>query len=242
MSYPHPHPHDSQPSSDTPRARGRGYRQSRGGRGKYLRARGRDYHIGRPAEFQARLLLEGEQPELLDEAEAAELEARYTRRTLGTNAHRYEEPEPEIGADGQPIEEPEIDLSAFLARQRVEDPPELLLESTTVDDDDVDHSLAHITSNPLAERQPRKGKIQHIEWDAALEELQHDKDVAQAQSDLKERLRANAARQMGKTATRQHASRQAKPLKEAPPLPQDHQLPTKSPRAVMEDFLDELLG
>ncbi|KAH9964855.1 hypothetical protein BC827DRAFT_1126842 [Russula dissimulans] len=240
------HPHESQPSSDnTLGARGRGYHQSRGGRGKYLRARGHGHRFGRPAVFQERLLLEGEQPELLDEAEAVEREARYARRTLGTNADRYEEPEPEIGADGQPIEEPEIDLSAFLARQRVEDPPDLLLESTTVDDDDVDHSLTHITSNPLAKCHPRKGKIQQIEWDASLEELQHDKNVAQAQSDLKERLRANAARQMGKTATRQHGSRRgqgAKPLKEAPPLPQDHQLPTKSPKAEMEDFLAELLG
>jgi len=192
--------------------------------------------------FQERLLLEGEQPELLDEAEAVERDGRYARRTLGTNADRYEEPEPEIGADGQPIEEPEIDLSAFLARQRVEDSPELLLESTTVDDDDVDHSLTHITSNPLAKCHTRKGKIQQIEWDASLEELQHDKNVAQAQSDLKERLRANAARQMGKTATRQHSRRPVKPLKEAPPLPQDHQLPTKSSRAEMEDFLGELLG
>jgi len=48
-------------------------------------------------------LPDGEQPEQLSEAEAAELEeleARYGRRTLGTNADRYEEPEPEIGADG----------------------------------------------------------------------------------------------------------------------------------------------
>jgi len=237
------HPHQSQPSSDnTPGARGRYHHRSRGGRGKYIRARGRGHHFGRPAVFQERLLLEGEQPELLDEAEAVERDGRYARRTLGTNADRYEEPEPEIGADGQPIEEPEIDLSAFLARQRVEDSPELLLESTTVDDDDVDHSLTHITSNPLAKCHTRKGKIQQIEWDASLEELQHDKNVAQAQSDLKERLRANAARQMGKTATRQHSRRPVKPLKEAPPLPQDHQLPTKSSRAEMEDFLGELLG
>lgn len=83
---------------------------------------------------------------------------------------------------GQPIEEPEIDLSSFLARQRVEDPPGLPLESTTVDDDDVDHSLTYITSNPRVKCQPQKGKIQQIEWDASLEELQRDKNVAQAQS------------------------------------------------------------
>lgn len=78
--------------------------------------------------------------------------------------------------------EPEVDLRAFLERQRMEDPHGLPIIPSTVDDDDVDHSLAHITSNPLAERQSRKGKIQHIDWDASLEEMQHDKNVARAQS------------------------------------------------------------
>lgn len=78
--------------------------------------------------------------------------------------------------------EPEVDLRAFLKRQRMEDPLGLPIVSAIVDEGDVDHSLAHITSNPLAERQSRKGKIQHIDWDASLEEMQHDKNVAQAQS------------------------------------------------------------
>ncbi|KAI9509920.1 hypothetical protein F5148DRAFT_1183915 [Russula earlei] len=234
--------HDSQPSpSSTPRSRGRHYRHSRGGHGKYLRARGIVHRGGRPAVFQERLLLESEQPEQLDEEEAAECEARYEQRTLSSNADRYEEPDSMIGPDGQLIEEPEVDLSAFRARQLLEDPPESPLAYANVDDDDVDHSLAHITSNPLAERQPRKGRIQQIEWDDSLEEMLHDKDAAQAQSDLKERLRTNAARQMGKTATREHARRQAKPMKEAPPLPKDPHLPTKSPKAEMEDFLNDLL-
>ncbi|KAF8259098.1 hypothetical protein EI94DRAFT_1051873 [Lactarius quietus] len=38
--------------------------------------------------------------------------------------------------------------------------------------------------------------------------MEHNKNVAQARSDMKERLRASAARQMGKTAVREHASRQ----------------------------------
>jgi len=187
-------------------------------------------------------LLEDERPEELDETDAAELEGRYAKRALDTNADRYEESEPVIGPDGQAIVEPEVDLSAFLARQRLEDPPGLSLAPATVGDQDVDHSLAHITSNSFAERQSRKGKTQRIDWDASLEEMQHDKDAAQAQSDLKERLRASAARQMGKTATREHTRRQAKPLKEAPPLPHDPHLPMKSPRGEMEDFLDDLLS
>lgn len=124
--------------------------------------------------------------------------------------------------------EPEVDLTAFLIRQRMEDSPGLPIVSAAVDDNDVDHSLAHITSNPLTEHQSRKGKIQQIDWDASLEEMQHDKNVARAQSgachlivvgsmlewllyllysDLKERLRVTAAHQMGKMATREHACR-----------------------------------
>jgi hypothetical protein len=47
--------------------------------------------------------------EQLDEAEAAELEAHYASRTIGTNADRYEELEPEIGLDGMSSIEPHID-------------------------------------------------------------------------------------------------------------------------------------
>lgn len=112
----------------------------------------------------------------------------------------------------------------------MEDPPGFPLVPVTADDDDVDHSLAHITSNPLADRQSRKGKIQHIDWDASLEEMQHDNNIARAQSgayylnclstnisewltnnffsDLKERLRASGTHQKGKTATRELARRQ----------------------------------
>jgi hypothetical protein len=77
-------------------------------------------------------------------------------------------------------------------------------------------------------------------------------------SDLKGRLRASGTHPMGKTATREHARRQGsifdlcsplslihrsvKPLKEAPPLPQDPYLTAKSPKAEMEDFLDNLLA
>lgn len=74
-------------------------RGNRGGYGKYLRARGRSQG-GRPAEFTHRLLLEGESKEELDEEEAAERQAKYSRRQLGSNADRYVEPEPELGSDG----------------------------------------------------------------------------------------------------------------------------------------------
>lgn len=64
----------------------------------------------------------------------------------------------------------------------MEDPPEFSLVPATADDDDVDHSLAHITSNPLADRQSRKGKTQQIDWDISLEEMRHDNNIARAQS------------------------------------------------------------
>lgn len=81
-------------------ARGRGNLRSRRRTGKDIRARGRGHRVGLPARYQERLLPDSEQFEQLDEAEAAELEARYARRTIGTNADRYDEPEPEIGLDG----------------------------------------------------------------------------------------------------------------------------------------------
>jgi hypothetical protein len=64
----------------------------------------------------------------------------------------------------------------------MEDSPGFPLVPAVGDDDDVDHSLAHVTSNPLTDRQSRKGKIQHINWDASLEEMQHDNNIARAQS------------------------------------------------------------
>lgn len=84
-------------------SRGRGRGKSRGGLGKYLRARGRGGGRGRPAEFGRRLVLEGEQAQELSEEEAKELERKFTRRQLGSNADRYVEPEPELDSDGAPL-------------------------------------------------------------------------------------------------------------------------------------------
>lgn len=76
--------------------------------------------------------------------------------------------------------EPEIDLSAFLARQRLEGRHEPHSVSPTIEEDDIDHSLSHLTSN--AGHRSWKGQARQIEWDTSLEEMQHDKNVAQAQS------------------------------------------------------------
>ena len=95
----------SDTSSLTPESqaqgRGRGHGRSRGGLGKYLRARGRGKGRGRPAEFSARILLEGETPDEETEEEVAERLRKFSRRQLGSNADRYLEPEPELDSDGE---------------------------------------------------------------------------------------------------------------------------------------------
>jgi hypothetical protein len=102
------HSHNTQPSSSTStRSRGRHRWPREGHDGKYIRARGRGHRGGLPIPYQERLAPGGEQLDE-DEAEVAELEARYATRTLGTNTDRYEEPEPEIGPDGMNGIEPLI--------------------------------------------------------------------------------------------------------------------------------------
>ncbi|KIJ05846.1 hypothetical protein PAXINDRAFT_20921 [Paxillus involutus ATCC 200175] len=154
------------PDSRQPRGRGRGRGKSRGGLGKYLRARGRGHSFGRPAEFSKRLVLEGEAGEEMDSEEAEEMRLKYARRQLGSNADRYAEEEPQLDSDGEEIKEPEIDLSAFLEKQRLSDSgPVLSLTLETRDDDDeIDHSLAHITSRQQLPSQSKKGRVQTIEW------------------------------------------------------------------------------
>jgi hypothetical protein len=97
----------SDPPSQASSSRGRGRGKSRGGLGKYLRARGRGRGRGRPAEFKERLVLENEQKVEMDEEEAQEyareMERKYGRRQLGTNADRYAEPEPELDSEGMSV-------------------------------------------------------------------------------------------------------------------------------------------
>ena len=79
---------------------------------------------------------------------------------------------------GEVEEEPEVDLSEFLARQKLEDIPQTNLKEDS--DDDVDTSLAHLSSNPTAASRSRKGNIQQIEWDEGLEEIKREKEIADA--------------------------------------------------------------
>jgi hypothetical protein len=93
-------PGDSRPAQASRGTRSRGSHKPRGGRGKYLRARGRGGR-GRPAEFNERLLLEGEMPLALGDEEAAEKarqeKAKYGKREMKSNADQYNEE----GSDGE---------------------------------------------------------------------------------------------------------------------------------------------
>lgn len=191
-------------TTQTPPSRGRGRGKSRGGLGKYLRARGRGRGGGRPAEFHKRLVLEDEETVELepDSEEAKELASKYARRQLGSNADRYAEPEPVLNSDGEfeyfttfetlliPVDtliflgeeepEPELDLTSFLARQRLDDSGGPSLIQDAEDDSDVDQSLAHLVHNSSAGLRSHKGKVQSIEWDDGLEQIRREKEIADA--------------------------------------------------------------
>ena len=92
------HPYESQSSSTSnPRVYRKGHHQSSGKYNKREPSRGRGQRGRRPAEWQEGLPLEGEQSAQAADEEGADPEVPYS---LGTNADRYEEPEPELGPDG----------------------------------------------------------------------------------------------------------------------------------------------
>ncbi|TFK65308.1 hypothetical protein BDN72DRAFT_889400 [Pluteus cervinus] len=248
MSTPATTDQASSSSSSSTRARGRG--KSRGGLGKYLRARGRGRGRGLPAQFTQRLVLSDEEEVELDEEEQKELRSKFARRQLGTNADRYVELEPELGSDGEPQVEPEVDLSSFLERQRISDDtatPSLVKAQEYPEDDDeeVDHTLDNILSSRTGKSTsaPKKGKVTQMEWDEELEDMAREKAASEAKRDLKERFKAKS----DKLRTRPIVApeiKQARPsfaeaVLEAPPLPT---APVKNEKAQMEDFLDDLLG
>ncbi|KAH6883757.1 hypothetical protein BKA70DRAFT_1377959 [Coprinopsis sp. MPI-PUGE-AT-0042] len=241
-------------SSNSSRSRGRG-RGNRGGLGKYLRARGRGHRGGgRPAVFKERLLLEGEGPDDGGEDEESEAEgiAKFSRRQLGTNADRYAEKEPELGSDGEPIVEPEIDLSEFMERQLISDEPSpaLALDSKSYDDDEVDNSLAHISSKSIKSPVDRKGKVQQVDWDRELDEMTKEKAAAEAQwgafailgVDPKHRFKAKSEKLKAKPIFKSTRERQAEKYEQAPELPvaDTNAQPKKDPKDEIESLLDDL--
>ena len=79
-------------------------------------------------------------------------------------------------------EEPEVDLSAFLERQRLTDNAPLGLGAEADhEDDDVDKSLMYLNSaNKGGLTGKSKPFVQTIEWDESLEELLKEKEAADA--------------------------------------------------------------
>ena len=139
---------------------------------------------------------------------------------------------------GEPIVEPEVDLSNFLERQKLADDKDLPIIPGAIkdnkDDEDVDTTLAHISSYPQANS--KKGKLQQIVWDEEIDRMNQDKKAAEATwgmitsnfsfayevlpltrqfppSDLKTRFRAKSEKIRSSPATRVSttSSRSSKP-------------------------------
>jgi hypothetical protein len=85
---------------------------------------------------------------------------------------------------GEEIKEPEVDLSNFLARQRLDDTAvsvSVLKPKDEPDEDEVDHSLAHLNPAGLESlKKPMKGRVQTVEWDEELENMSREKAIADA--------------------------------------------------------------
>ncbi|KAG9310937.1 hypothetical protein JVU11DRAFT_8810 [Chiua virens] len=169
-----------------------------------------------------------------------------TRTSTQKNPKRSaSEAPPELDSDGEEIQEPEVDLSAFLEKQRMSAAAEDEKEDGKDDGDDgdeIDHSLAHITSRRQPSLQSKKGRVQTIEWDTSLEEMTREKAAAEANRDLKERFRAKASTLRAKPMALKERKKE-NDVVEAPPLPtQAEHAAKKNANDEMQDFLDDLLG
>lgn len=104
---------------------------------------------------------------------------------------------------GEAIVAPEVDLSYFLERQRLEDAPKLDLAKDSqdmLDDDDIDHSLDHLipsTKRVGQAAQNRKGKAQAIAWDETLEAMKREKEVVEANRGMPQYCYCSHARLTG---------------------------------------------
>jgi hypothetical protein len=88
---------------------------------------------------------------------------------------------------GEPIVEPEVDLSNFLERQRLADDTVLPTipgaSKDNKDDEDVDKTLADISSYPSrfnSQATSKKGKIEQIIWDEEIDRMNRDRKAAEA--------------------------------------------------------------
>lgn len=86
--------------------------------------------------------------------------------------------------------EPEIDLSAFLAKQQLKDDespkPSLHMDA---DEEDIDHALSSLSLSSGTAK-PRKNNTQTIQWDASMEELKKEKEAAEAVRGISDSLQS----------------------------------------------------
>ena len=76
-----------------------------------------------------------------------------------------------------------MDLSNFLARQRLDDATTASIPKPTADpdEDEVDHSLAHLKSaGSRSAQKSMKGRVQTKEWDEELEIMSREIAAADA--------------------------------------------------------------
>ncbi|KAG8941409.1 hypothetical protein FRC04_004202 [Tulasnella sp. 424] len=221
--------------------------------GKGQRARGKR-GFGRPAAFGTRLYLEGDkvrkdETEMTEEElEQAQEDARkYGRRDLGSNAHRYDEPEETEKADGEEEEEPEpeIDLSKFLEKQRLapDDDNGVLSSRRGADDDDIDHSLDNLLDPSVRRNADGRKHIETVEWTQEMEAMAQEKSQADAARDLASRFRSRVEKQ-APTKSSQKSSK-AKAASESVEV--DPTVDLFTPKVEVkpqtdQDFLDDLLG
>jgi len=84
---------------------------------------------------------------------------------------------------GEEIKDPEVDLSDFLARQRLDDTadPSIPTLTTEPDEGEVDHTLTHLKpAGPQSVHKSMKGRVQKMEWDEELENMSREKAAADA--------------------------------------------------------------
>ena len=130
-------------------------------------------------------------------------------------------------------EEPEVDLSDFLARQRLNDQIDHDLpvahSGKEIEEDDIDPDAARILAKGSSVNESHKGKVQQIEWDEQMEEISRLKAIAEANSgktllhplfnyvlstytaDLKARFRAKVEKQRSNAAFVQALASGTKP-------------------------------
>lgn len=145
-----------------------------------------------------------------------------------------------MDSDGEPILEPEVDISELLSKQKLDESGGGPVYERQEDEDDVDRTVAHIGSGRTAQSDARKGKVQAVEWDEELEELQREKAAFEATRELKSRFKARPDRLQGKPIVpKSRGKEMGSDYINAPALPNEA---PRGEKEQMEDFLDDLLG